>query len=87
MVFELSGVKNAIKEGTTTVQEVFKSNTADAEKMAADASKKAEDNRKRADEAIAAATGAQTQALAAEPAPADVNPETGEIIENPNIQN
>ena len=87
MVFELSGVKNAIKEGTTTVQEVFKANTAEAEKMAAEARKKAEDNRRRADEAIAAATGTQPQASEAEAVPAGVNPETGEVIENPNNQN
>jgi len=58
MVFELSGIKNAIKEGTTTVAETFQSNTADANKMAEDAKKKAE-------EAIAKSTGKSATAATA----------------------
>lgn len=67
MVFELSGLKNAIKEGTTTVAETFKKNTADAEKLAEEARKKAEEAKKK----VAAASGAA--------APEGVNPETGEV--------
>lgn len=39
MVFELRGLANAIKEGTTTVKETFKSNTADSRKIAEEAKK------------------------------------------------
>lgn len=45
MVFELSGLKNAIKEGTTTVQETFKRNTADSNALADEARKEAEAKR------------------------------------------
>lgn len=48
MIFELSGLKNAIKEGTTTVQEVFKANVADVDAQAEAARKKAEEVRKKA---------------------------------------
>ena len=52
MIFELSGLKNAIKEGTTTVQEVFKANVADVDAQAEAARKKAEEVRKKAAEAM-----------------------------------
>ena len=55
MIFELSGLKNAIKEGTTTVQEVFRANVADADAQAEAARKKSEENRKKAADAMAAA--------------------------------
>ncbi len=42
MVFELRGVANAIKEGTTTVQETFKAHAADSERMAEKAKAEAE---------------------------------------------
>lgn len=54
MIFELSGLKNAIKEGTTTVQETFKANTADAEKQAEAARKQAEEAKEKAAAAMAA---------------------------------
>lgn len=55
MIFELFGLKNAIKEGTTTVQEVFRANVADADAQAEAARKKSEENRKKAADAMAAA--------------------------------
>lgn len=55
MIFELSGLKNAIKEGTTTVQEVFRADVADADAQAEAARKKSEENRKKAADAMAAA--------------------------------
>ena len=53
MIFELSGLKNAIKEGTTTVQETFKANTADAEKQAEAARKQAEEAKEKLEKAEA----------------------------------
>jgi hypothetical protein len=61
MVFELSGLKNAIKEGATTVAETFKQNTADAEKLAEEARKQAEAKRRKVEEAAAAASAAAAQ--------------------------
>jgi hypothetical protein len=55
MIFELSGLKNAIKEGTTTVQEVFRANVADVDAQAEAVRKKAEANWRKAADAMAAA--------------------------------
>ena len=55
MIFELSGLKNAIKEGTTTVQEVFRANVADVDAQAEAVRKKAEANCRKAADAMAAA--------------------------------
>lgn len=66
MVFELSGLKNAIKEGTTTVSETFKQNTADAEKLAEEARKQAEAKRRKVEEAAAAAQGNEQTAKTGE---------------------
>lgn len=62
MIFELSGLKNAIKEGTTTVQEAFGVNTADSEKLAEAARKKSEDMKNKIESASARAmaSGSQT---------------------------
>ncbi len=69
MVFELRGLANAIKEGTTTVKETFKSNTADSKKIADEAKKAAETKKRKVDVAMSKAT--QTVA---------VDTTTGEII-------
>ena len=69
MVFELRGLANAIKEGTTTVKETFKSNTADSKKIADEAKKAAETKKRKVDDAMSKAT--QTAA---------VDTTTGEII-------
>lgn len=69
MVFELRGLANAIKEGTTTVKETFKSNIADSKKIADEAKKAAETKKRKVDDAMSKAT--QTAA---------VDTTTGEII-------
>lgn len=75
MVFELRGLANAIKEGTTTVQETFRATNIASEKAAAAARLKAEDAKNKATQAMATAQGnAPAQATA-------VNPETGEVID------
>ena len=71
-VFELRALANAIKEGTTTVAETFKKNTADAEKLAAEARKKAEAAKNKVSQATAQAAAA----------PANVDTETGEVKED-----
>lgn len=76
MVFELKALWNAIKEGTTTVQETFikpqqeKNAAAEAQKKAEEAKAKAADSAKRS-------TAAKTAT-----APANVDPATGEIFNN-----
>lgn len=70
-LFELRATWNAIKEGTTTVQECFVKPALEA-KQEATAKKKATSAQEKAAAAMAQATGA---------VPANVNPETGEIIE------
>lgn len=73
-VFELRGTANAIKEGTTTVQETFVRPAVEAKKQA-DGEKAAKSAQDKAAAAIAQATGEQAPTVA----PADVDPETGEI--------
>lgn len=73
-VFELRGTANAIKEGTTTVQETFVRPAVEAKKQA-DGEKAAKSAQDKAAAAIAQATGEQSPAVA----PAGVDPETGEI--------
>lgn len=82
-VFELRGLANAIKEGTTTVQETFKAHTANSTSIADEARKKAEEAKKKAAVAVtqATATKADKQAEKAEDA-VIVDETTGEIIEN-----
>ena len=79
MVFELSGLKNAIKEGTTTVAEIFKQNTADAEKLAEEARKQAEAKRQKVAEAAAASSSTVQGDGQPAATPEAVNPETGEM--------
>lgn len=82
MIFELRGLANALKEGTTAVQETFKRNVANSEAMADAARKKSESKRKKVDAAMAqsdAAAGSSDQQ--AQPTVAEaVDPETGEVI-------
>lgn len=95
-VYELRGLANAIKEGTTTVAETFKANTAKSEEIAAKAKAEAQSRRSRVANAMAQATGSQAQTAAdpkkahnpKEEKPSDkptvseaVDPETGEVIE------
>lgn len=85
MVFELRGLANAIKEGTTTVKDTFKANTADSSKIAAEVKGKSEATKKRIEGAMAQAVSSDTrtaQAKQSETAaitPANIDKETGEI--------
>jgi len=67
MIFELSGLKNAIKEGTTTVQEAFSGSADDSAKQADAARKKAEANKARTAAAMGAAVGTQKHEQQPEP--------------------
>lgn len=73
MIFELRATANAIKEGTTTVKESFVEPFQQAQ-LQKEAEKNASEAQSKAAAAIAAATGE---------APSNVNPETGEIKEQP----
>lgn len=70
-IFELRATANAIKEGTTTVEECFVKPALEAKKEA-QAEAKGKDAKSRTEAAIAQATGAA-------PVPANVDSETGEI--------
>lgn len=67
-VFELRGVANAIKEGTSTVQEIFKPFTAESRAIAEKAKKEADSKKDKVNKAIQAATQSK------------VDTETGEVI-------
>lgn len=54
-VYELRGLANAIKEGTTTVQETFKAHAADSETVAAKAKAEADAKKAKVAEAMGAA--------------------------------
>lgn len=58
MVFELRGLANAIKEGTTTVAETFKAHTADSKTIADKARQKAEEQKQKVAAAMNQATAA-----------------------------
>lgn len=75
IVFELRGLANAIKEGTTTVQETFKAHTADCKSIADKARKAVEAKQIKVAAAMTQAVGSD-QAQGAEV----VDEATGEII-------
>ena len=75
IVFELRGLANAIKEGTTTVQETFKTHTADSKSIADKARKAVEAKQSKVAAAMTQAVGSD-QAQEAE----IVDEATGEII-------
>ena len=81
IVFELRGLANAIKEGTTTVQETFKAHTADSKAIADKARKAVEAKQSKVAVAMAQATGKADQPQEAQEAQAaeEVDEETGEI--------
>lgn len=74
LVFELRGLANAIKEGTTSVKETFKANTADSKAIADSARKAVEAKKDKVAQAINIATGEASQAET-------LDTETGEIIQ------
>lgn len=71
-VFVLKGLYNAIKEGDTTVQEAFVK-PVEERKLALEAQKKSEETKSKA------AAAMKKQAAKKDEAPANVDPETGEI--------
>lgn len=73
-IFELRGLINAVKEGTTTLQEVFKEHTPDSKAIAAQARKQAKAKQDKIANAMQAATFAPSDTQAQ-----TVDPETGEI--------
>lgn len=77
-VFELRATANAIKEGTTTVQEAFVKPYEDAKKQKA-AAKKTDAAHSKAAAALAKSTGAG----ASDNVPEGVDTETGEILKQP----
>ena len=72
-VFVLRGLANAIKEGTTSIEETFKARTADSQTIADKAKAAAKSKRNKVDAAMNVATGKDAQ-------PAAVDTATGEII-------
>lgn len=80
-LFELKGLWNAIKEGTTTVQEAFVK-PIEERKQAEEAKRKSEETKARA--AAAAKRAVKTAEEDEQVPPANVDPETGEIIEDNN---
>lgn len=72
-VYQLRGTANAIKEGTTTVEETF-TKPMEEKKQAEAAKKKAEDNKAKAEAAMAKARATKKTA------PANVDEATGEIM-------
>lgn len=71
IVFELRGLANAIKEGTTTVQETFKAHTADSKAIADAARKEVEAKQNKVAQAMGQATGTNANE--------SVDMETGEV--------
>lgn len=69
MVFELRGLANAIKEGTTTVPETFRQSSSDTKKITDAARKQGEEALRKVNQAAAQATGQTPQ----------IDKETGEI--------
>lgn len=86
-VFELRATANAIKEGTTTVQETFVAPAVEAKKQA-DGKKAAKTAHDKAAAAIAKATGNDEASVEDDtetdeaPAPENVDTETGEVKDN-----
>lgn len=84
LVFELRGLANAIKEGTTSVQETFKANKADSNAIADKARKAAEEKRKRVAAAMGQGQTSGGEAKTTTPQPTAtqaVDTETGEVIQ------
>ncbi|MBQ6939865.1 MAG: hypothetical protein IJN51_01000 [Alistipes sp.] len=77
-LFELKGLWNAIKEGTTTVQEAF-IKSIEERKQAEEAKRKSEETKARA--TAAAKRAVKTTEEGEQVPPANVDPETGEIVE------
>lgn len=87
MIFELRGLANALKEGTTTIAETFQTASTDSQKTAEEARRKAEEALGRVNQATTQAKGKTPQkteinAVAEDVVAVDV--ETGEVKDQPN---
>jgi len=80
MIFELRGLANALKEGTTTIAETFSAASSDSEKTAEEARKKAEEAMGRVKQATAGAAEEKSAEDGGEAVPANVDTETGEVL-------
>lgn len=78
MVFELRGLANAIKEGTTTVQETFKAFTAESKAIAESTRKAAEEKKNKVARAMAQVT-AETAKVE------EVSSDTGEAVKQTEV--
>lgn len=84
MIFELRGLANALKEGTTTIAETFQTASTDSQKTAENARKKAEEAMGRVAQATAQGKSKKPQeskenANAEDVAAETIDPETGEV--------
>lgn len=89
MIFELRGLANALKEGTTTIAETFPTASTDSQKTAENARKKAEEAMGRVAQATTQGKdkkpqGGKGNANVEDVVAETVNPETGEVINNSN---
>lgn len=85
MIFELRGLANALKEGTTTIAETFPTASTNSEKIAEDARKKAEEAMGRVAQATTQGKGKKQQeskenANAEDVVAEAIDAETGEVI-------
>ena len=85
MIFELRGLANALKEGTTTIAETFQTASTDSQKTAENARKKAEEAMGRVTQATAQGKSKNPQESkentnAEDVAAETIDPETGEVI-------
>lgn len=80
MIFELRGLANALKEGTTTVQETFATASTNSEKTAEEARKKAEEAMSKVRQATSQGKEKKPASDGETAAPANVDPETGEVL-------
>lgn len=85
MIFELRGLANALKEGTTTIAETFQTASTNSEKIAENARKKAEEAMGRVAQVTKQVKSKKPQeskenANAEEVAAETIDPETGEVI-------
>lgn len=81
LVFELRGLANAIKEGTTSVEETFKAHRASSIAIADKARKEAENKRQLVAKAMDKAMGSKEEEQPKPTATQAVDAETGEVVE------
>lgn len=85
MIFELRGLANALKEGTTTIFETFNAASTNSEKTAMDARKKAEEAMEKVKQATAQNNEEKCKNRNEVKVPAKVNSGTGEIKQDTEV--